>query len=115
MTFDLRITAIDYSDPVLWWAVGISTLVAILLGRHVGKWLASVQEPVRRRVLGVLLTCAVIAALIPLPFFLLYIFSGAQAGGVIPCPAFVKPALLLPALLGAGAEALTWWRRTVVQ
>jgi hypothetical protein len=115
MTFHLQITEIGYSDPVLWWAVGIATLVAVLLGRHVGRWLASVQDPVRRSVLGVLLTCAVIAALLILPFFLLYILFGAQADGAIPCPAFVKPALLLPAVLGAGAEALSWWRRSVVQ
>jgi hypothetical protein len=93
--------------------VGISTIVALLLGWQLGRWLSHIRHPWRRRTLASILMGGVGAVLVTLPVALLYAFVAARADGATVCPAFVKPALFLPALLGLSAGALSWWRGVV--
>lgn len=111
MTIDLRIISISYSEPTLWVSVGGSAFVAILLGWRVGAWIARVEDPRRRRGYGTLLTAGALATFLVLAQVLLYLLFSVGTAGAMVCPAFVGPALLLPAILGVAAEAIAW-RRT---
>jgi len=113
MPLDMQVVTIGYREPVLWVAVGLSTAIAVAVGALAGRMMAAIPQPGRRRLWGALVTAAALFGLAVLPGLVLGVLFLLVTGGATACAAFVKPALLIPAVTGLAVEWIAW-RRTRV-
>ena len=115
MSFDLselRITTIDYSEPTLWAAVLLSSVVGLLVGVALGSRFGRVRDRWRRRVYGGLATCIAALSVVVFTVLVLETLWAHYHQGTV-CTAFVTPVLLLSMVLGLAAERLAWRRALV--
>ena len=106
---DLSITTIGYSEPTLWAAIVLSSIVAVSVGLVLGRTFGQVRDRWRRRLYGGLVSVVGALAFVVFTVLALETFWAHYHRGTV-CTAFVTPVLLLPMLLGLAAERLAWTR-----
>jgi hypothetical protein len=111
---EFRMMIIDATEPVLWLAIGIATMAALLLGRAIGVRASRISSSVRALVFaGVGL-----AALVPCLFFcevvLLQTLFALETGGASACLPLVWWLLWIGPTVVVLTALLTWYRGLLV-
>ena len=106
MSIQSRYLVIDAWEPTLWVAVGVATVVAILLGRVIGRK-AAANGGARGVALAALDMVVLLPVLLVGEVVLLDVLFAAQNGGQA-CLPLVRHLLLLPVGGATAAACLAW-------
>jgi hypothetical protein len=106
MGFRFQYFVIDASEPVLWVAIGATSVVAIVVGQAIGHR-AAAKGGRRGIALASVALVVVAAVLIAGEVTLLYVLFAVQTGGEA-CLPLVRHLLFLPGGAAALAATLAW-------